>query len=92
MIIESVLDVILNLLSALLGFLPALPSLPSNIVNVWSQVVDMMRQGMSLLGNWFYLPVALPCLGIVVAINLFEDAYNLIRWFVSKIPFLNIRM
>lgn len=92
MLIETVLDVVLSLVSALLGFLPALPALPAVITDVWQQVIDAVSSGLAVLGNWLYFPVVLPCVGIVVAANHFEDIYRMIGWFVSKIPFLNIKM
>lgn len=92
MLIETVLDVVYALVSALLGFLPALPSLPAAITEVWQQVISAVSAGLAVLGNWLYFPVVLPCVGIVVAANHFEDVYKLIGWFVNKIPFLNIKM
>lgn len=92
MIIETILDVILAILTKLLSVLPSLPQLPSTILSVWSDVVTLLGQGISFIGNWIYLPVALPCLGLILAVNMWEDVYGLIKWFVSKIPFLNIRL
>lgn len=92
MIVEALLDAVLQLLTILLSALPALPQLPSTITSVWSDVVTLLGQGMSFVGNWIYLPVALPCLGLILAANMWEDVYGLIKWFVAKIPFLNIQL
>lgn len=92
MIIELVLDVVLGIFSALFGLLPSLPSLPTAVTDVWSQFLGYLSQGMGFVGSWLYLPVALPCLGIVIAVELWDDFYKMIRWFVGKIPFLNIRL
>lgn len=92
MIIEAVLDVVFGLISLLLGFLPALPALPETITSVWSDVIMILGQGMAVLSNWLYMPVALPCLAIIVAAENFEHIYKLIAWFVNKIPFIGIKM
>lgn len=92
MIISSLLGVLLEVVSGLLSFLPSLPALPAVITDVWSQLMDVMYQGLSLVGNWVYLPVALPCLLITLSVELFLETYNLIVWFVNKIPFINIKM
>ncbi len=92
MIIELVLDVVIGLLSFLLGLLPELPSLPAEITSVWSEFVGYLNQGMSFIGNWLYLPVALPCLSVIIAIELWDDFYKMLRFFVNKIPFLNIKL
>ena len=92
MVVELVLDVVLSLLSVLFGFLPSLPSLPAAITDVWSQILEYLGMGMSFVGSWLYLPVALPCLSLILAVELWDDAYKLIRWFVNKIPFLNVKL
>lgn len=92
MIIQAVLDVILTLLTALLSFLPELPSLPAAVTEAWGSLTSIINQGMSFVGNWLYMPVAIPCLLLVVLAEKFFDIYAFIRWFVSKIPFLNVRM
>ena len=92
MVIELVLDVVLGLLTVLFDFLPSLPSLPSAITDVWQQVIGYLNMGMSFVGSWLYLPVALPCFSLILAVELWDDAYKMIRWFVNKIPFLNIKI
>lgn len=92
MIIELVLDVVLGIISALFGLLPSLPQLPSVVTDVWAQFTTYLSQGMSFVGSWLYLPVALPCMGLALAIELWDDFYKMLRWFVGKIPFLNIRL
>lgn len=92
MIIELVFNVVLGILSALFGLLPSLPSLPAAVTEVWSQFLGYLNQGMGFVGSWLYLPVALPCLGVVIAVELWDDVYKMVRWFVEKIPFLNIRL
>lgn len=92
MIVELVLDVVISILSFLLGLLPALPSFPSAITDIWAEFMTYLQQGMSFIGHWIYLPVALPCVGIIVAIELWDDFYKMLRFFINKIPFLNIRL
>lgn len=92
MVIELVLDVVLGLLSALFDLLPSLPSLPSEITQVWSEIVGYLNMGMGFVGSWLYLPVALPCFSLILAVELWDDVYKMIRWFVNKIPFLGIKM
>ena len=91
MLIRAVLQVVLRLVTVLMSVLPALPGLPSVITDVWSTVVDMLSTGLSFVGNWLYLPVAMPCLLIVILADNFIDVYRLIGLYVSKIPFINIR-
>lgn len=92
MIISNILGVILDVLGGLFAFLPSLPSLSPEIMGVWQQFVDIVYEGMSLVGNFLYLPVALPCLLINLSVHLFLETYNLIAWFVNKIPFIGIKM
>lgn len=92
MIIELVLDVVLSILTALFSLLPSLPQLPAAITDVWNQILQYLNQGMGFVGSWLYLPVALPCLGLIVAVELWDDFYKMVRWFVNKIPFLNIKL
>lgn len=92
MIISSLLNVVLSLITTLLNFLPSLPALSSDFTNVWQQFLDIVYNGMSLVGNWIFLPLALNCLLLRVSVELFFEAYNFIAWFVNKIPFINIKM
>ena len=92
MIISGLLSVVFEILSGLLSFLPSLPALPAVITDVWAQLMTVTEDGLALVGNWVYLPVALLCLLITVSIELFLESYKLIAWFVNKIPFINIKM
>ena len=92
MIIELVLDVVLGILSTLFGLLPSLPSLPAAVTDVWSQILGYLNQGMGFVGSWLYLPVALPCMGIVVAVELWDDFLQNASVVYGKNSFLNIRL
>lgn len=92
MLIEMVIDVVLGLVSLLLGLLPDLPALPSVITEYWNLFIDLLGSGLSIIANWVNMQVVIPCVVIIIAVDHWRDFYGLIAWFVNKIPFLNIKM
>lgn len=90
MIIESVLGVVVSLITSLLDLLPALPAMPDVFTTYWSQFVTIFNNGLSFLMFFLVPEVVYACLGVSLALFIFDETYDVIRWFVRKIPFINI--
>lgn len=80
MILNSILGVLFNVLSFFFGFLPALPSLPSDVIDIWNDFLSIVSGGLGLIGNWFDLRFISVCVGVSLALYLFEHSYALTRW------------
>lgn len=91
MIIEAVLSVVVSLLTALFNLLPELPAMPEIISTYWSQFVVIFNNGLSFLMFFLVPDVLYACLGISLALFIFDETYDFILWFLRKIPFLNIK-
>ena len=91
MIIEAVLNVVVSLLTSLFGLLPALPAMPEVITTYWSQFVSIFNNGLSFLMFFLVPEVLYACLGISLALFIFDETYDVILWFLKKIPFLGIK-
>lgn len=92
MIITGALNAVISLLGMLFAFLPSLPALPSSITSVLDLFVSMLGNGLAIMGNWFNMPVLIGCLALAVPVAKFKDVWGFIRFFINKIPFINIRM
>lgn len=91
MIITLCLNVVVNLLVALFNFLPSLPALPESVTAIMTTFSTMLKDGFAIIGNWFNMPLVIACLALAVPVAKFHDVYALIKWFLSKIPFLGIK-
>lgn len=91
MIIELVLNVVVSLLTALFNLLPALPAMPDVITTYWTQFIDIFNTGISFLMLFIVPEVLYACLGVSLALFVFDETYDIILWFLKKIPFLNIK-
>lgn len=91
MIITAVLQVVLTLISTLFNLLPSLPSLPDYIVSIFDDFSSMLMQGLSFFCNYVDTRVMMGCLVAGLAIHNFNELYNIIIWFLKKIPFINIK-
>lgn len=91
MIIETVLNVVVTLLTSLFNLLPELPAMPEVITSYWSQFVEIFNSGISFLMYFLVPEVLYACLGITLALFIFDETYDFILWFIKKIPFINIK-
>lgn len=91
MIISGVLGVVLSLFSALLNTLPALPQLPAEVATIMDDLIILMGQGVNLMANFINMPLALSLAGLSLALHKFQEAWNILFWFLRKIPFINIK-
>lgn len=91
MIIEAVLSVIVSLLTALFNLLPELPAMPEVINTYWTQFLDIFNNGIAFLMYWLVPEVVAGCLGVSLALFVFDETYDIILWFIRKIPFINIK-
>ena len=91
MIISAVLGVVLSLYTALLNTLPALPSLPADVSSIMDELIVLMGQGINLMANFINMPLALTLAGLSLLLHKFREAWNILFWFLRKIPFLGIK-
>lgn len=91
MIIEAVLSVVVSLLTALFNLLPELPAMPEIINTYWTQFVTIFNNGLSFVMFFLEPDVLYACLGISLALFIFDETYDFILWFLRKIPFINIK-
>ena len=91
MIIEAVLNVVVSLLTALFNLLPELPAMPEIINTYWAQFVIIFNNGLSFIMFFLVPDVLYACLGISLALFVFDETYDVILWFIKKIPFLGIK-
>ena len=91
MIIEGVLNVVISLLTALFNLLPALPAMPEVINTYWAQFLTIFNNGIAFLMYWLVPEVVTACLGVSLALFIFGETYDVILWFLRKIPFINIK-
>lgn len=91
MIIEALLNVVITVLGALFNLLPSLPAMPDIITIYWNQFVEILGMGLSFLMVFLVPEVVMACLGVSLAIFLFDELYDIILWFIRKIPFLGIK-
>lgn len=90
MIIEMILLGIFNVIKFIFGLLPSLPPMPQPIVDMSSFLIDMVSN-FSQLAVYIYgsvLFVAIVTLS--VALMLFDQIYNLIKFIAAKLP-INIK-
>lgn len=91
MIVEGLLSVVITVLSTLFNLLPSLPAMPEIINYYWAEFITILGNGLSFLMVFCVPEVVMACLGIVIAIFLFDEMYDVILWFIRKIPFLGIK-
>lgn len=92
MIITALLNLIANLLSAVLVF--DLPKWPSQIDQVFQTVISWMVTGVEVLRAFLgqeTLTVISVLLGLVLAMNAAYLVYSLVFWVLRKIPMLGIK-
>lgn len=92
MIITALLNLIANLLSAVLVF--DLPKWPSEIDQVFHTVINWMVTGVEVLRAFLgqdALNVISVLLGLVLAMNAAYLVYSLVFWVLRKIPMLGIK-
>ena len=89
MIIETILNIIFNLIKFVFSWLN-LPAFPEELSNTINNFLDIIFDNVSLLG-FFIRPATLNILipALIIIIN-FEKLYKFIMWILRKIPFLNI--
>ena len=89
MLVESLLDLIYNLLDTL--FTPInLPSLPASLSTIIDTLCSYISDGLALVANWTHLQYLLALFGIVAAVDVGILLYKLIMWILKKIPMLGI--
>lgn len=92
MIIDSLLELIYNLLNLLLVF--EIPSFPEQFTTVFSSFAGYILSGLGIL-RAFLGPTAFSYLGIllglIVAFNAAYIIYSLVFWVIRKIPVANVR-
>lgn len=91
MIIEALLGVVLTLLTSLFNLLPSLPDLPDVFTTYWNEFLTILNGGLSFLMNFLVPEVVVGCLSVVIAIFFFDEIYDIVLWFIKKIPFLGIK-
>lgn len=92
MIITALLNLIANLLSAVLVF--DLPKWPSQIDQVFQTVISWMVTGVGVFRAFVgkeTLTVISVLLGLVLAMNAAYLVYSLVFWVLRKIPMLGIK-
>lgn len=89
MIIEGLLNVVYALFSLLTAAIN-IPAMPEEIQEVILQVIDYLTTGIALLANWTHFGYLLVLFGVVLAVDTGILLYQLIMWFVRKIPMLGI--
>lgn len=92
MIITALLNLIANLLSAVLVF--DLPKWPSQIDQVFQTVISWMVTGVEVFRAFVgseTLTVISVLLGLVLAMNAAYLVYSLVFWVLRKIPMLGIK-
>lgn len=93
MIISALLNLIYNVFSFLFFF--ELPQVPDSIMTIGQTVVDYMTQGLRIIESFIgstAMGVLALLLQLVLMIHAAYLTYTLIRFILSKIPMLNIRM
>jgi hypothetical protein len=66
-----------------------LPSFPSELINSVKSFLDYLFSNASLLGLFVRIDTLKIASGLLIIIINFEKLYNLGKWLISKIPFLN---
>lgn len=93
MIVTALLNLIYTVLSALMVF--NLPSLPDSVVTVANSVVEYVSQGIRIIqaftGNTAIAVLAV-LLQLVLLVHTAYFLFTIIRFVITKIPMLNIRM
>lgn len=92
MIITALLNLIANLLSAVLVF--DLPKWPSEVDQVFHTVISWMVTGVEVLRAFVgqeTLTVISVLLGLVLVMNAAYLVYSLVFWVLRKIPMLGIK-
>ena len=90
MIIETILNLLKNLLFVVFGWIN-LPAMPEGITNSINSFLDLIFENITLLG-FFIRPttfsIAIPVL--IIILN-FDKVYKLTMWILKKIPMLNVK-
>lgn len=85
MLIEALLSHWVSIFDMFFGAVN-IPPLSDDVRAIMEQIMQYIRSGMELLGNWTHLPYLLSLFGIVVVVDAAILVYNIVMWIIKKIP------
>ena len=90
MIIESLVNLFLKIITFLLDKLPTIPQIPTDVSNTIYGFVDFVFENVGLLGVF----VPLNLMKIIIPVWLIVEAvvtiYSITMWVIRKIPIINV--
>ena len=90
MIIESILNLLKNVLFTVFGWIN-LPDLPETLTNGLDTFLDLIFENAGVLG-FFVRPLTITIvIPVVIIIVNFDKVYKLTMWILKKIPMLNMK-
>lgn len=89
MLTETTLSIIYNIFSFLSTPIN-IPDMPAKVEELFTQFLDYINMGLSILAAYTHIEYLLVLFGIVVAVDIGVILFKLIMWVIKKIPFLGI--
>lgn len=93
MIIESILNMLKNVVFALFSWLdlPNMSDYGTGFQDAFNLITDMLESSKSLINLFLPWDIVRFGLPIVIVVMNFEHIYDFLMWVIRKIPMINIR-
>lgn len=86
----TIVGSVLILVGAFWDKIPNLPSYPAELITSLNYFLDVMFDNIGLLNIFIHINTIKIVIPLLIAIINFEKIYNLIKWVMNKIPFLDL--
>jgi hypothetical protein len=90
MIVNTMYNLIYNLVSWQMSILPSIPALPQEYITMMNSYIDIMMSGIGLIRYVYSNSLFNFIIGLGIALLGFDYAYSMIMWILRKIPFVAI--
>lgn len=90
MLVESLFEVVVWLIDAILDLLDVLPEFPEELVASVEEFFSLIFDNLSILGFFVPLDTVKVLIPLVLLVINFEDVYAFVMWLLRKIPFLGM--
>lgn len=90
MILQTIIDLGMGAVIAILKILPAFPSAPEFLMDGINAIFGVMAGGVNFLSFFVRLSTVRLVVPVVLGLIYAEDIYKVCVWVLKKIPFLGI--
>ena len=90
MILESILEVVYQLLNLIFLLIPDIPPLEISLLADLNSFIDLIFDNLGLLGFFIDISTLKALVPLLVIVYNFEHIYHFLMWCLNKIPYIDL--